>query len=324
MTANPTTRIQGKTKIDSLWVDSSAWYIDGSQVTASASDLNVASGTYTVYNDTGGAFTAGMALHISGFDTASGLYKVEKADADNSKPAQLFAVTTTASGSTGEAKQYYYGNGNGVNTSGASVGDPVYLSASSGLVTLTAPTAVNSFQQVVGRVATVAATGVLDLNSDFQEMTKIGTNEIQSSSLGIAQMANDDKASTFVIFGEHDFNVTTAVDTDLGTLGAKGTLIGGYVVLTEALNGTATSTTITFSTAATGGTPIATAHTITKANTADGQSNIAGATRGLAPLAAGVDIASTAHIYVYTPADTGSPTRSTGKAQYMLVFLKSA
>jgi hypothetical protein len=161
-------------------------------------------------------------------------------------------------------------------------------------------------------------TGVADGTTIAASSGRVG---VKASSLGIAQMANDDSASIFYVFGDHDFGQTAAKDTDLGVLGAKGTLIGGYMVLTEVLDGTNASHTITISSAATGGTPLATAITITKANTADGQSNIVGATRAFAPLAAGTDVASTAHIYVYTGADG---TRTTGIAKIVLMFQKSA
>jgi hypothetical protein len=147
---------------------------------------------------------------------------------------------------------------------------------------------------------------------------------LSASGVGIAHMANDDVASTFVVAFDHDFGQATAKDTDYGVLGTKGTLIGGYMVMTEALNGTDASCTITLSSAATAGTPIATAITITKANTADGQSNIIGATRAFGPLAAGIDVLSTAHIYAYTAADGGASTRSTGIAKIVLFFQKSA
>jgi hypothetical protein len=323
MTANPTTRVIGKTKIDSLWVDSSAWYIDGTKVTASATDLNEATGTYPVYNATGGAFTAGMPLHVSGYDATSGYFKVEKADADAGKMCHLFAVGTTANGSTGTATQYYKGTGNGVDCSaGAAIGDPVYLSATVGTLTLTAPTATNAFVQVVGRVGSILNPGTLVLESDFQERTKIGTNEIQDSSLGIAQMANDDAGSVFIIAKEHDFHLATAKDTSLGTMAAKGTLIGGYITVTEACDSTATTDTIIIGTAASGGTPIAQTATITVANT--DFSNAIGKMFGINQLAAGIDIASGATIYAYTGADTGAAARAHGKVWVFLMFQKSA
>jgi hypothetical protein len=145
---------------------------------------------------------------------------------------------------------------------------------------------------------------------------------LAASGLTIAHCVDDGSHSIFYVYGEHDFSGAAKVNTDLGAIGAKGTLIGGYVVMTQAVNGTnATATIVVGSSASDGGTPIATAHTVTQANTADGQSNEVGATRALAPVAAGVDMLSTAHVYVYTAADG---TRSAGKAKVVCIFQKSA
>lgn len=202
------------------------------------------------------------------------------------------------------------------------------LTATSGVLKV-AP-ADNAITIAADSLVYVTAAGVTkkDLASDVATAMADGTTisaaagvlSVKTSSLGIAQMANDDKASTFVVYGDHDFGQAGAKDTDLGALGAKGTLIGGYLVMTEAANGGATHD-IIVSSAATGGTPLATTITVTTANTADGQSNIIGATRGIAPLAAGTDVASTAHIYVYTAADGA---RTTGIVKVVLIFQKSA
>jgi len=144
--------------------------------------------------------------------------------------------------------------------------------------------------------------------------------------LTMAANLDDDPHSIFVVYGEHDFHATTAKDTDFGVIGYKCTLIGGYVTLTQIANGTTTTPSITLSIAASGATPIATAITITNANTADGQSNVVGTVRTVLPISPGaaVDIASTAHIYAYTAADAAAATRSTGKANVVLFFQKSA
>jgi hypothetical protein len=131
---------------------------------------------------------------------------------------------------------------------------------------------------------------------------------------------DDDTGSLFVLAGTHDFSGVAAVNTDLGAIGVKCDLVGGMVVLTQVLNAGATGNAmITVSKLTGGSTPVATALTVTKANTVEPQSNYLGATRGLAPVAAGAGIASTAHIWVCTGSDA---TRSTGKAMYWLVFRK--
>jgi hypothetical protein len=139
---------------------------------------------------------------------------------------------------------------------------------------------------------------------------------------GIAYRKDDDPASIFTIYGEHNFHTASAVDTDLGALPVEATFLGGYAVLTEAFAGTTTATcTVTFGTAASGATPISNVITITKANNTDGLSNSVGTTFGLAPVAAGADMEPTVHIYVYTPADAGP--RTTGKVRYALFFQKT-
>jgi hypothetical protein len=140
---------------------------------------------------------------------------------------------------------------------------------------------------------------------------------------GIAYRPDDDPGSIFTIYGEHDFHGASAVDTDLGALGVKATFLGGYFVLTQAFTGTTTTTaSITVGSAASDTRPISNVITITKANTTDGLSNCVGTTFGLGPVAAGVDMLKTVHIYVYTEADAGP--RTGGKARYALFFQKSA
>jgi hypothetical protein len=164
---------------------------------------------------------------------------------------------------------------------------------------------------------------VADLATAMAGSGLAATNGVfAASALTIAHCADDGSHSIFYVYGDHDASGTAKKNTDLGAIGAKGTLIGGYIVMTEAFNGTNATAVLTVgSSASDGGTPIATAITITQANTADGQSNIVGATRALDPLAAGVDMASTAHVYVHTASDG---TRTAGKCKVVCIFQKSA
>ena len=106
--------------------------------------------------------------------------------------------------------------------------------------------------------------------------------KLSVNGLTMAANADDDPHSIFVIYGAHDFHAGVK-DTNFGALGYTATLLGGYVTLTEVVNGTADAV-ITLSKTATGGTPIATAIPITKANTADGQQNAVGTIRAVLPL----------------------------------------
>jgi hypothetical protein len=151
-----------------------------------------------------------------------------------------------------------------------------------------------------------AAAGVLSVNT-----------------LGIADHTDDDKHSIFVMAGEIDFGESNPVTVDLGALGVKGSLIGGYFTLTEAqANGDAT-TDVILGKATGGGTPIASTLVITAANTADGQSNDPGMIRAIRPLAGGVDMASTDHVWLDV-ADDVAGTRSAGKVKVFAIFQKSA
>ncbi|MDD4396683.1 MAG: hypothetical protein PHT39_03800, partial [Sphaerochaetaceae bacterium] len=67
-------------------------------------------------------------------------------------------------------------------------------------------------------------------------------------------MKDDQASSLFIVKGEIDFGESNVVDTDLGLMPGKGTLVAGYATVTEAqANGDAT-TTIKVSKAAAGAT----------------------------------------------------------------------
>ena len=150
------------------------------------------------------------------------------------------------------------------------------------------------------------------------------TNGVLSASgIGIAHMANDDKASLFFMGGEIDFGVSAAVTVDLGALGSKATLLGGHWYTTEAVtNGDATNV-ITLGSATGGGVPIAGTRTITLANTGDGQSNVIGSMAAVIPVAAGIDMAASDHVWLDIP-DDATGTRDAGKVAVFLIFQKSA
>jgi len=151
-----------------------------------------------------------------------------------------------------------------------------------------------------------------------------GVIGVKSNGIGIAQHANDDKHSIFFVSGELDFGESNAVTLDLGAIGSKATLIGGYWTLTEAVaNGDATNT-IKLGTATGGGSTVASNLTITLANTADGQSNSIGMMRAILPNGStSVDMASTTHLWLDC-ADDVAGTRSAGKVSVLCWLQKSA
>jgi len=208
------------------------------------------------------------------------------------------------------------------------------LSATSGVLKV-APADSGSLAVSTDYFAYVTGTGAYtrkDLVSDVVTAIADGTTlsaaagvmSVKTSSLGITQMAVSDQASVMIFAHAHDFSSgAAATNTDLGTLGAKGTFIGGYAVLTEALAG-GNSATQNISVGPSGGVnPYAVAITITQANTTI--ENRVGNTFGLYPNATyGANLTAGTHIYANTAIDSGSPARSAGKAYIVLFFQKVA
>ena len=271
-------------------------------------------GGVEIANKTGNPITAGQLVYISGYDATLAAPSVTLADADTTaKVAQLVVPVAIANNAKGMAyEKYEIGS---LNTNAASVGDPVYLSATAGGWSLSAPSGADQVVQIIGFVTVKSATvGRILFLLQPRNVTVIGTS-------GVA--ADDESHSIFFIKGEMNFGASEIIDVDLGALGFKGTLIGGYCQLTQAqANGDAT-TVLTLSKTAGGTTPIADTITVTLANTTEGLSNWVGFTKAINPVAGGVDIAATDHIYAYTPDDVAT-TRSAGKMMFFLLFQKSA
>jgi len=146
---------------------------------------------------------------------------------------------------------------------------------------------------------------------------------IAASGIGIAHMANDDKASIFYMGGEIDFGSHAAVTQDLGAIGSKATLLGGWWMLTESMANGDASETVTLGTATGGGSAIATDLTITQANTTDGLSNFPGMMRAILPNGTtSVDMADTTHLWLDVAIDAAA--RDAGKVSVFLILQKSA
>lgn len=106
------------------------------------------------HNDLG-ALTAGTLVYVSNWSTGASLPKVTKADADVAGRGATYVVRdAVADGRVGTLVRKMKPVVTSLDTSGAAVGDPVYLSDTAGGITLTA---VGS-GQVVGRVVTLSAT----------------------------------------------------------------------------------------------------------------------------------------------------------------------
>jgi hypothetical protein len=133
----------------------------------------------TVKNATGGTLTKGTLVSVTGY---SGGYLITKADADAGVRAThvLSAdILDTASGSA-----YAVTVVTGIDTSAGSVGDPLYLSATAGAFTVTAPTEADQMVQKVGVIVTShASTGSALFFPSTPQGDKIGTTQIKDASV---------------------------------------------------------------------------------------------------------------------------------------------
>lgn len=159
------------------------------------------------HNDLG-ALTAGTLVYISGWSTGASLPKVTKADADVAGKGATYVVRdAVADGRIGTLVRKMKPVVTSLDTSGAAVGDPVYLSDTAGGITLTS---VGS-GQVVGRVVTLSAT----VGKVAFDLEGAGTNG------GAATVFFD---STFRVADEADDTKKVAIDAGSVTAGQTRTL----------------------------------------------------------------------------------------------------
>ncbi len=124
----------------------------------------------SVENATASILAVGTLVHVSGVDTTTGMFKVTKADADGTAPANVAtyivtaAIPATTGGTVGYGRVARAYTARDVNTSAwTSAGDPVYLSTTAGLPTPTAPTGTDAIVQRVGYVRVKSTTvGIID------------------------------------------------------------------------------------------------------------------------------------------------------------------
>lgn len=186
--------IWGKTRflnleIKGMWLPNDSGAM--TKITATADDinnLNLTTRKFTIYSV--GALAKGDLLHISSYEPVNDVFVVEKADADTSgKPAQLMASEVNGGSETSLASDIE--ELTGLNTNAGTVGDPVYLDATTaGSWTLTAPTGADQIVQIVGRIKVKSATvGVIAFNTVKADLVKIGTSGLQDSSITSAKIA---------------------------------------------------------------------------------------------------------------------------------------
>lgn len=106
-------------------------------------------------NSTGGTLTAGTLVYRDAADNS-----IDEADADGSGTMPIAGMVSNDIANSASGIVVTHGFVSGVDTSGLSVGDPIYGSATAGAFTGTAPT--SGTIQEVGRVVTVhASTGIV-------------------------------------------------------------------------------------------------------------------------------------------------------------------
>ena len=156
----------------------------GTTVRADAVDLGV-----DVYNDTGGTLVAGTLVRLAGFNTTLGT-TVAKADADAANAATHIVVEAITNNTAGVV--YPMATVTGLATNGTTIGDAVYLDATTaGAFVFTPPTGADQLGQVVGFVKVVhASTGEIVFFPGFSPK-KFGTSFLQDSAVTAGKIASD-------------------------------------------------------------------------------------------------------------------------------------
>lgn len=177
-----------RAKINEIWLPNDAGVL--TKVTSTADDLNgltLTTRKFTVYSAV--ALAKGDLLHISSYEPVNDVFIVEKADADTSgKQAQLIASEVNGGSETSLASDIE--ELTDLNTNAGEVGDPVYLSATAGSWTLTAPTGADQVKQIVGRIKVKSATvGKIVFNTVKGDLVAIGSSGLQDLSVSIGKLA---------------------------------------------------------------------------------------------------------------------------------------
>jgi len=156
-----------------------------SVLTYIANVIKAGGGALAVRNTTGGPLPAGP-VTVTGYDVANAAFLIGAANATGAAPALVLLLAALANNTNGTA---YIGGtftAAGLDTTGSAVGNPVYLAAGGGM-TLTAPTAADTIQQIIGRVQTLANPGVI--SGLVNTPTKFGTSWHQNLSITGALIA---------------------------------------------------------------------------------------------------------------------------------------
>ena len=171
-----------------------------------------------VDNSTGGTLTAGTLVYISGYDASTTAPQVTKADGDSHLAEYVLSADIANAAAGVVYRGYTLGS---QNTSGSSVGDPIYLSATAGGWTGTALTGAAQLSQKVGVVVTShASTGSVQFDLPG-ELLKIGSGNIQSKAVAVAALA-DGTDGELITWSASAVAATVAVGTATHVLTSNG------------------------------------------------------------------------------------------------------
>lgn len=141
-----------------------------------------------VSNTTGSSIAAKKLVYFSSYDATNKRFKIALADADD-PTKRAVAITDHAIPNNSNSYVVLELLAGGEDTSAGSAGDPVYLSATAGAWTLTAPSGADQEKLRVGSVKSVSATaGVIHFNLERAQLEKIGTSMLQAGAVSSASL----------------------------------------------------------------------------------------------------------------------------------------
>ena len=144
-------------------------------------DIAIAGGgALKVRNNTGGTLAAGP-VRVTGYDSSNNVYTIGLADADTNTPVDLLLLASLNNNTTGIA--YIAGDFTStLDTTAIAIGTEVFLSATAGVVTNTAPSGSDQIVQSLGFVKTQANPGVI--KGFVRPPKKVGSSYLQAGIAG--------------------------------------------------------------------------------------------------------------------------------------------
>jgi hypothetical protein len=194
----------------------------------------------TVANKTGGTLAQGTLVYIDGYDATLGYITVAKADANAAGLAAMLVIDAPIlNNATGEAYRYATVTGSAtvaLDTSAATVDDPVYLSATAGEWTLVDPAATAAITQIVGRVTVKSATvGEIFFYPGGSGAKAVGSNELQAG-VALANLISGGSIAGTVVASKA---VVASADKDIGafrTISATGLSLASTSPVSHPIN----------------------------------------------------------------------------------------